>query len=75
MSTFEKIREIISAQLDIDEEEIMMTTHPADDLSADSLDLFQIVNDIEDTFSITIDEDQMTIETIADLVKFVDENR
>ncbi|MGX7347680.1 acyl carrier protein [Aerococcus vaginalis] len=75
MNTFEKIREMISSQLDIDKEKITMTTRPAEDLEADSLDLFQILNDIEDTFGVTIDEDETELHTIEDLVKYVDENK
>lgn len=75
MNTFEKIREMISSQLDIDKEKITMTTRPAEDLEADSLDLFQILNDIEDTFGVTIDEDETELQTIEDLVKYVDENK
>lgn len=75
MNTFEKIREMISSQLNIDKEKITMTTRPAEDLEADSLDLFQILNDIEDTFGVTIDEDETELHTIEDLVKYVDENK
>lgn len=45
---FEKIREIIAEQTGKDEEEITLDTNVKDDLDADSLDLFQIINDIED---------------------------
>ena len=43
---FEKIREIIAEQTGKDEEEITLDTNVKDDLDADSLDLFQIINDI-----------------------------
>ena len=44
---FEKIREIIASQLGKDEEEITLDTNVKDDLDADSLDVFQIINDIK----------------------------
>lgn len=69
---FEKIREIISEQLDKDVNEITMETKFKEDLEADSLDLFQIINDIEDEFNIKI-EDVESISTVADAVKFVEE--
>lgn len=70
---FEKIREIISEQTGKDVEEITMETSVKEDLEADSLDLFQIINDIEDEFDVKI-EDAEAIKTVADAVKFVEEN-
>ena len=69
---FDKIKEIIAEQLGKDPDEITMETSFKDDLEADSLDLFQIINDIEDEFDIKI-EDAEEISTVADAVKFVDE--
>ncbi len=69
---FEKIKEIIVEQLGKDPDEITMETSFKDDLEADSLDLFQIINDIEDEFDIKI-EDAEEISTVADAVKFVEE--
>lgn len=73
MAVFEKIREIIAEQTGKDVEEITMETSVREDLDADSLDLFQIINDIEDEFDVKI-EDAETIVTVADAVKFVEEN-
>ena len=42
-----------------------------DELEADSLDLFQIINDIEDEFDVKIDTED-GLETVEDLVKYVD---
>lgn len=69
---FDKIKEIIAEQLGKDPDEITMETSFKDDLEADSLDLFQIINDIEDKFDIKI-EDAEEISTVADAVKFVEE--
>jgi len=69
---FDKIREIIAEQLGKDTDEISMNTSFKKDLEADSLDLFQIINDIEDEFDIKI-EDAEEISTVADAVKFVEE--
>ena len=69
---FNKIQEIISEQLGKEVEEIKLETSFKDDLEADSLDLFQIINDIEDEFDIKI-EDAEEIETVADAVRFVEE--
>ena len=71
---FEKIREIIASQLGKDEEEITLDTNLKDDLDADSLDVFQIINDIEDEFEVSI-EDPESIVTVKDIVDFVENNK
>ena len=68
---FEKIREIAD-QLGKDVEEITMETSVKEDLEADSLDLFQIINDIEDEFDVKI-ENIEDIKTVGDVVKIVEE--
>ncbi|CZQ80585.1 MULTISPECIES: acyl carrier protein [Trichococcus] len=69
--TFEKIKAIIVDQLDKEESEVQLLTNFREDLDADSLDLFQIINDIEDEFDIKIESDE-GINTVEDLVKYVD---
>ncbi|APB31416.1 acyl carrier protein [Vagococcus teuberi] len=74
MTTFEKIQEIIVDQLGKDEEEVQLTTNFREELEADSLDLFQILNDIEDAFEeydVKIETDEGLV-TVQDLVAFVD---
>lgn len=69
--TFEKIQAIIVDQLSKEEEEVQLTTRLKDELDADSLDLFQIINDIEDEFDVKIDTEE-GLETVQDLVNYVD---
>ena len=69
--TFEKIQEIITDQLGKEKEEVQLTTSLKDELEVDSLDLFQIINDIEDEFDVKIDTED-GLETVEDLVKYVD---
>ena len=69
--TFEKIQAIIVDQLGKEEEEVQLTTRLKDELDADSLDLFQIINDIEDEFDVKIDTEE-GLETVQDLVSYVD---
>ena len=71
---FEKIREIIAEQTGKDESEITLETNVKEDLDADSLDLFQIINDIEDEFEVSI-EDPESIVTVKDIVDFVENNK
>ena len=69
--TFEKIQAIIVDQLGKEEEEVQLTTRLKDELDADSLDLFQIINDIEDEFDVKINTEE-GLETVQDLVNYVD---
>lgn len=71
---FEKIREIIAEQTGKDVDEITLETNVKEDLDADSLDLFQIINDIEDEFDVSV-EDPESIVTIKDAVDFVESHK
>ena len=71
---FEKIREIIASLLGKDEDEITLDTNVKEDLDADSLDVFQIINDIEDEFEVSIEEPE-SIVTVKDIVDFVENNK
>lgn len=69
---FEKIQVIIADQLGIEESEVTLTTDFESDLNADSLDVFQIISDIEDELDITIDTDQ-NLRTVQDLVTYIED--
>ncbi|WP_234117449.1 acyl carrier protein [Clostridium hydrogenum] len=69
---FEKIKTITSEQLGIDAETLTMETSFEGDLNADSLDLFQIIMELEDEFNIQIEETD-DIKTIGDAVKYITE--
>ena len=71
---FEKIREIIAEQTGKDVDEITLETKVKEDLDADSLDLFQIINDIEDEFDVSV-EDPESIVTVQDAVDFVESHK
>ncbi len=66
---FEKLKGIISEVLGCTEDEITMETTFIDDLGADSLDVYQIIMAIEESFDIEIDNDEAEkIVTVADAV-------
>lgn len=70
---FEKVREILCDQLDIDPEEVTLDTNIVDDLGADSLDLVDFVMSLEDEFDKEIpDEDIEGIKTIGDIVSYIE---
>ena len=67
---FQKLQEIIVDVLNVTEDEITMETTFVDDLGADSLDIFQIIMGIEETFDIEIDnEEAEKIVTVGDAVE------
>ncbi|MBR8699911.1 acyl carrier protein [Enterococcus casseliflavus] len=69
-----KIQEIVAEELGKEKEEIKLNTNIQEDLEADSLDLFQIINEIEDEFDVKIEtEDGIT--TVEDLVKYVEKQQ
>ncbi|MBR5407434.1 MAG: acyl carrier protein [Lachnospiraceae bacterium] len=66
----EKLKKIIAEVLNVDENEISEDTRFTDDLGADSLDVFQIIMGIEETFDVEIsNEDAEKIVTVGDVVE------
>jgi acyl carrier protein len=72
MAVFEKVQDIIADELDKNKDEIAMETS-FEALDADSLDVFQIINDIEDEFDVEVDTEE-DLKTVGDLVKYVEEH-
>ncbi len=70
MAVFEKVQDIIADELDKEKEEVTLETS-FEELDADSLDLFQIINDIEDEFDVEVDT-EADMKTVSDLVKYVE---
>lgn len=68
---FEKIQDIIVEELGTEKEKVQLTTNIQEDLDADSLDLFQIINEIEEEFDVKI-ETEDGFETVKDLVDYVE---
>ena len=67
---FEKIRTIISDVLNVSEDEVSLETTFVQDLGADSLDVLQIIMDMETEFGLKIeDEDLSKIVTVGDAVE------
>ena len=73
---FEKIRDIICDQLELEESEVTLESSLMEDLGADSLDLIDLVMSIEDEFDIEVPDSAIeNIKTIADAVKFIEDNQ
>ena len=71
MAVFEKVQEIIVEELGKDTDEVKLET-TFDELDADSLDVFQVISEIEDEFDIQIETEE-GLNTVGDLVAYVEE--
>ena len=73
---FEKVRELVAAQLGIDEAVIKPESNFKEDLKADSLDLFELVISLEDECSVTIPSEELEkILTVQDVVDYIEANQ
>jgi acyl carrier protein len=69
---FELIRDHLADELDVDASAIGMDTRFKEDLEADSLDLYTLVQELEDSYGVTISEEQAAgILTVGAAVDFV----
>jgi acyl carrier protein len=69
---FELVRDHLAEELEVDPARIAEETRFKDDLGADSLDLYELVMELEDRYGIGISEEQASrIETVGDAVSFV----
>lgn len=72
MAVFEKIQGIIVEELEKEVDEVRLET-TFEDLDADSLDVFQVISEIEDAFDIEIEDSKLEgLNTVADLVAYVE---
>jgi acyl carrier protein len=76
MEIAEKVKEIISQQLDVDLVEVKEAASFIDDLGADSLAIVELVLAFEEQFEIDIpDEDTEKIRTVGDAVSYIQEHK
>jgi len=70
---FEKVRDMLADQLEIDADEIMPDTDIIDDLGADSLDIVELLTALEDELGIIItDEAAHDLRTVGEVAAFVE---
>jgi acyl carrier protein len=72
MTLEEKVIELIVEQLDITKEECVPEASFLDDLGADSLDLFELIMEMEEAFDLEVaDEELEKIRTVQDVIDFL----
>ena len=75
MATVDKVKELISQQLNKPIEEITEDKEVVKDLGADSLDVVEMLMSLEEEYDITVpEEDAVNIKTVGDIVKLIDKN-
>ena len=72
---FERIRDLLAEQLDIEPSAITMESDIMEDFDADSLDIVDMVMTLEDEFEVEVpDEAVESLRTVGDVVRFIEEN-
>lgn len=70
---FEKIKKILSEQLELDKEEITLESNIVDDLGADSLDLVDMAMTVEDEFGLELPDEMLeTVQTVEDVIRYIE---
>ena len=73
---FQKLKTIVVDQLGVNEENVTMEATFVDDLAADSLDIVELIMNIEEEFDLEIpDNDTEKIVSIRDVVKYIEEHK
>ncbi|GAK31676.1 acyl carrier protein [Weissella oryzae SG25] len=68
---FDKVKEILIDQFDLEDDEVKLETNMAEDIDADSLDLFEVLNRVEDDFDIklAVAEEIVTVQDLVNKIK------
>lgn len=73
---FNKVKEIIVDQLDVEPEDVVLEASFIDDLEADSLDVVEMIMAFEEEFDLEIpDEDAEKIKTVKDVVEYLENHQ
>jgi len=70
---FENLKEALAKQFEINPDSITMDTNLIDDIGADSLDVVELIMELEDRFGISIsDEDAAELYTVRRIVEYLE---
>lgn len=70
---YDRVKRIVVDRLGVDEPQVVLEASFKDDLGADSLDVVELVMELEDEFDLEIsDEDAEKISTVGDVVKYIE---
>lgn len=70
---FEKVKEMLCEQLDVEEDKVTPEASIVDDLGADSLDVVDLIMSLEEEFDVEVpDEDVENMKTVGDIVKYIE---
>ncbi len=76
MTILNEVKEIITRHINVDPEKINLDSSLNDDLDADSIEIAEVVMDIEEKYGFEFsDEDATKIEKISDLVEYIENNK
>ena len=73
---FEKVRDMIASQMEIDADTIKMESYFVDDLGADSLDVMELIMAFESEFDVEVSEESLeTIKQVKDIVEYFENEK
>ena len=73
---FDQVKDIIVEELSVEANLITMEARLSEDLGADSIDAVELIMKIEDTFDVSVsDEQAQAIKSVGDIVRYLEENK
>ncbi len=74
--TLEKVKAVIVDRLEVDAGKVSLDASFIEDLGADSLDTYELLQGLEQEFSISIAEDEaQNFKTVKDVVQYIDNQK
>jgi len=76
MTVIDELKELVAKKLSVDISQVTPDAKFQDDLGADSLDLVELVMDLEEHFKIEIsDEESQNFKTVSDVVRYIESKK
>ncbi len=73
---FDQVKDIIVEELSVDANLVTMEARLSEDLGADSIDAVELIMKIEETFDVSVsDEQAQAIKSVGDIVRYLEENK